>query len=239
MPIREITDPFRLEDIVPYFQPIVDLQHDRVWRYECLARLVTPSEKVYLPNEFLYLIERHNHVQQLTETMFHQSARYFANKHVCWNINVDLSDLKNPSLLNLLKTHLSDPAAATKVSIEVSAKTAMQNIPLLAEVVAQVQELGVGVFVDNVGRVPGNIKSLLAMALRGIKLDGGLIRQYDTNPAVQEYVDYVCEQAAAHKVSVIAEHVEDTTTLEIVERLPIHYAQGFVFSTPKPSLDNI
>ncbi|WP_018984785.1 EAL domain-containing protein [Salinimonas chungwhensis] len=239
MPIREITDPFRLEDIVPYFQPIVDLQHDRVWRYECLARLVTPSEKIYLPSEFLYLIERHNHVQQLTETMFLQSARYFKDKQICWNINVDLSDLKNPALINFLRAQLNDNCDPNEVCIEVSAKTAMQNLTLLAEVVKQVQALGMGVFVDNVGRVPGNIKSLLAMPLRGIKLDGGLIRQYDSNPAVQEYVDYVCEQAAEHKTRVIAEQVEDATTLEIVERLPIQYAQGFVFSRPKPTLDAI
>lgn len=239
MPIREITDPFRLEDIVPYFQPIVDLHHDRVWRYECLARLVTPSDKVYLPSEFLYLIERHNYVQQLTETMFSQSSRYFADKQVCWNINIDLADLQNPALLRVLSAQLSDPSRAAQVSVEVSAKTALHHLSLLNDFIRDSAPLGIGVFVDNVGRVPGNIKSLLSLPLRGIKLDGGLLRQYHSNPAVQEYVDYVCEQAASHKVCVVAEQVEDEATLEVVNSLPIQYAQGYVFSTPKPSLDEI
>ena len=70
MPFREITDNYTLDAIVPYFQPIVDIRSERVWRYECLARLVTPEQRVFLPSDFLYLIERHNHVQQLAEMMF-------------------------------------------------------------------------------------------------------------------------------------------------------------------------
>ena len=40
MPIREISEDFSIDDIVPYFQPIVDLQSQGIWRYECLARLI-------------------------------------------------------------------------------------------------------------------------------------------------------------------------------------------------------
>jgi len=45
MPIREISEDFSIEDIVPYFQPIVDLNSQGVWRYECLARLITQGDK--------------------------------------------------------------------------------------------------------------------------------------------------------------------------------------------------
>ena len=64
MPIREITDSYTLESIVPYFQPIVDIRSEIVWRYECLARLVTPEQRVFLPSDFLYLIERNNHIHR-------------------------------------------------------------------------------------------------------------------------------------------------------------------------------
>ena len=52
MPIREISENFSIEDIVPYFQPIVDLNSQGVWRYECLARLITQGDKTFLPSEF-------------------------------------------------------------------------------------------------------------------------------------------------------------------------------------------
>ena len=77
MPIREISEDFSIEDIVPYFQPIVDLNSQGVWRYECLARLITQGDKTFLPSEFLYLIEREQHVNSLAANMFVQCASYF------------------------------------------------------------------------------------------------------------------------------------------------------------------
>lgn len=236
MPIREITDPFRLEDIVPYFQPIVDLRTDRVWRYECLARLVPEPEKVYLPNEFLYLVERHNYVQQLTETMFAQCSAFFANKNLSWNINLDMADLHNPALIEFFTQHIASQCDPSRICVEVSAQSAIHDLPQMSEFIDKIMPLGINVFVDNVGRVPGNIKRLLGLPLKGIKLDGGLLRHYHTTPAVREYISYVCEQANDCGIAVVAEQVEDLEILEIVHHLPIDYAQGFVFSSPKPTL---
>lgn len=52
MPIREISEAFTIDDIVPYFQPIVDLHSQGVWRYECLARLITQGDKTFCPANF-------------------------------------------------------------------------------------------------------------------------------------------------------------------------------------------
>ena len=133
MPIREITDPFRLEDIVPYFQPIVALRTDRVWRYECLARLIPEPEKVYLPNEFLYLVERHNYVQQLTETMFAQCSAFFANKNLNWNINLDMADVHNPALITFFSQHIDSYCDPTRICVEVSAQSAIHDLSQMNE----------------------------------------------------------------------------------------------------------
>ena len=162
MPIREVTDTFKLDDIVPYFQPIVDLENQRVWRYECLARLITQNDKTFLPSEFLYLLERHNHVHQLTETMFYQSARYFEEVNIPWNINLNASDLSNESLTNKLIAHLADYPNAKRVSVEVSANTALSNQSQLHTFIDRSLHSGLGVFIDNLGASSGNIKNLVS-----------------------------------------------------------------------------
>ena len=86
MPIKEITENFTLDRIVPFFQPIMDLEVGSVWRYECLARLLNENENTFLPNEFLYLVERNNWIHKLTETMMLQSAHYFRHLNMPWNI---------------------------------------------------------------------------------------------------------------------------------------------------------
>ncbi|RDV24209.1 EAL domain-containing protein [Alteromonas aestuariivivens] len=234
MPIQEVTDKVELDNIVPYFQPIIDLHQSRVWRYECLARLVAGKNQTFLPNDFLYLIERHNHVQRLAETMFIQSANYFHNKSVAWNINLNAADIVNEPLINFIFDQLKHYPNPSRVSAEISATTAMQHFDDVQAFVERGLQHGLGVFIDSVGSSPVNTKKLLTLPIRGLKLAGGLIREYKHQAVVREFVDHLCKRAQARSLSLIAEHIEDQTLLDTVHKLPIRYAQGYVFSQPLP-----
>ena len=96
-------------------------------------------------------------------------------------------------------------------------------------------EAGLGVFLDNVGENPGNINAILNMQIKGIKLAGGLISHYEQDDAVQDYVDNLLALCKARAISVVAEHIETDLLLESVNKLPIQYAQGYVFSPPQPT----
>ena len=58
MQVTEVKDSFNLDNVVPFFQPIMDLNNNAVWSYECLARLLTLDQNSFLPKEFLFLVER-------------------------------------------------------------------------------------------------------------------------------------------------------------------------------------
>jgi EAL domain-containing protein (putative c-di-GMP-specific phosphodiesterase class I) len=57
MQVTEVTDSFNLDNVMPFFQPIMDLKSNVVWRYECLALLLTFDQNSYLPTEFLFLVK--------------------------------------------------------------------------------------------------------------------------------------------------------------------------------------
>nr|WP_220100339.1 EAL domain-containing protein [Alteromonas lipotrueae] len=235
VPIRAVSETVSINNIVPYFQPIIDLRSKRVWRYECLARLITAEDKTFLPSEFLYLIEREQHVKALTEAMFCQSARYFRHVQVPWSINISARDLLNESLTNTLLSHLIDYPNPERVSVEISAASALTHPALMQAFVERSTEAGLGVFLDNVGENPGNINAILNMPINGIKLAGGLISHYEKDDAVQDYVDNLLALCQARAISVVAEHIETDLLLESVNKLPIQYAQGYVFSPPQPN----
>ncbi|MAI65546.1 MAG: EAL domain-containing protein [Alteromonas sp.] len=238
MPIREISEDFSIDDIVPYFQPIVDLNSQGVWRYECLARLITHNDKTFLPSEFLYLIEREQHVKTLAASMFLQSASYFHDLNIPWNINISAQDLHNESLIHSLIAELADYPNPRRASIEVSASTALDNPKQLRAFIDKGMHSGLGVFIDNVGSCPGNIKALMNLPVRGIKIAGGLIKHYQQQDAVREYVDHLLMLCEHQGIAVIAEHIENEELLNDVKRLPIKYAQGYIFSPPVAHVAN-
>jgi len=234
VPIREVSDNFTIDNIVPFFQPIIDLKTNRVWRYECLARLITSEDKTFLPSEFLYLVEREQHVQALTETMFSQCLRYFRDLNLPWNINISAADLMNDQLTSTLIAHLANYPNPQRVSVEVSAASALAHPGKLSSFVEHSLDAGLGVFIDNVGNSPGNIKNLLELPIRGIKLAGGLIQNYYQQVEVKEYVNHLINLCNSRSISVVAEHIETDALLDNVNSLPIRYAQGYIFSPPAP-----
>jgi EAL domain-containing protein (putative c-di-GMP-specific phosphodiesterase class I) len=108
MQVTEVTDSFNLDNVVPFFQPIMDLKNNVVWSYECLARLLTFDQNSYLPTEFLFLVERQRSVAQLTQTVFSRSANYFRDINMAWNINLSLSDMTDSNILKFLQSQLED-----------------------------------------------------------------------------------------------------------------------------------
>ncbi|MBU2977325.1 EAL domain-containing protein [Alteromonas sp. C1M14] len=233
MPVREITESYTLDCIVPYFQPIVDMRTERVWRYECLARLVTPQQKIFMPSEFLHLIERNQNIHALAATMFCKSAAYFEDNNIAWNINLNAEDITDPRLLHTLLGQLVDYTNPSRVSVEISAEAALNHHCALKTFIDKSIESGMGVFIDNLGRHSGNIRKLMSLPLRGIKLDGGLLKRLSDSAEVEDFILGICDMAYESHISIVAEHIEDDDTLDKIRHLPIHYAQGFVFSKPK------
>tara|TARA_B110000908_G_C10238611_1_gene444816 strand:- start:876 stop:1154 length:279 start_codon:yes stop_codon:yes gene_type:complete len=77
MQVTEVTDSFSLDNVVPFFQPIIDLKNDVVRSYKCLAQLLTLFQNRFLPRVFLFLVEKQQSVAQLTQAVFSRSASYF------------------------------------------------------------------------------------------------------------------------------------------------------------------
>ncbi|WP_100658629.1 EAL domain-containing protein [Alteromonas flava] len=236
MPIKEVTESFSLDRIVPFFQPIMDRHANSVWRYECLARLINEQEHTFLPNEFLFIVERNNWCSQLTETMLLQCAQYFRHVNIPWNINLDTADLQNPQLIPFIRNALNEYPNRQRISIEITAHAALHYEAELAEFVEQCAALGIGVFIDNLGETPVNVQRLLTLPIHGVKLSGKLINQFNQNSGVQEFVEHICDFAQRHNVNVVAEHIEHEKMLPLLDQLSIRYAQGFLFSRPNASV---
>lgn len=127
MHVCEVSSDYQLENVVPYFQPIMDLQKDVVWGYECLARLIDQGQQVYLPAEFLYLLQKDSCYGDLTRKIFHDSAQYFRNVQVNWSINITEKDVINPQTIGFLQHYLTDYPNAHRVMLEIGASTIFQH----------------------------------------------------------------------------------------------------------------
>ncbi|WP_026376498.1 EAL domain-containing protein [Aestuariibacter salexigens] len=233
MQIREITKTFDVSRVVPYFQPIMDLSNQCVWHYECLARLINDGQQAFLPSDFLYLIERQNQTQLLTESVFSQCLAYFRHATVPWHINLHSQDIVHRDTQNYLFDCLNSYPKRHNIIFEITEQAVIDEPNKVSQFIERCRTLDVGVYIDNIGSVPtNNISRLLELPVEGIKVSGNLTKQMVENKQAADFIDSLCELAAKRHIHVVAEHVEDENVLNSVLKMGFKYAQGYHFSYP-------
>lgn len=233
MQVTEVTDSFNLDNVVPFFQPIMDLQNDAVWSYECLARLLTIDQNIYLPTEFLFLVERQQSVAQLTQTVFSRSASYFRDINMAWNINLSLSDMTDSETLHFLQSQLSDYPNPKRISIEITAQNALVESAKFSHFSEVCSALGINIVIDNFDQQECDLQAILKLPISALKVSATLFDKVASDVSTADFVKKLISAAASNKIKVIAERIECQETLEVVKQLGIKYAQGFYFSQPK------
>ncbi|MEP0354256.1 EAL domain-containing protein [Paraglaciecola sp.] len=231
MQVTEVTDSFSLESVVPFFQPIIDLENNTVWSYECLARLVNLHDNTYLPSQFLFLVERHHTVAQLTETIFKRSASYFRDINMAWNINVSLCDMTDSDIIQFFRSQLSEYPNPNRVSIEITAQNALSEVESFLSFAQMCAEYGVKIIIDHFELSNENVQKILKLPVSAIKVAGSLFESDDGNSIVE--LELLISASRKNGVMLIAEHIEQQDTLKKVRELGLKYAQGFYFSQPK------
>ena len=232
MQTKTAIDNVDVQMIVPYFQPIMDLDENVVWCYESLARLVTSDEQMFLPSEFLSLVEKQQCYGELTRTIFSHSIEYFRHKNAHWSMNIAEQDIVDQDMPHFFNEVLSDYPNASRVTFELPANVVFEQAAAFNRFVLIAKELGAKVMVDHVGMPSGNITNMLSQPIDGIKISGALIAQLEENQSVYDFVYSLQQQATERGLTVVAAHIEDAAILEQVKALGIKYGQGFYFSQP-------
>ena len=103
---RDIRGALAAGQIVPYYQPIVDLETGALVEFEALARWLHPELGVVLPARFIPIAEESALIRELTETILGSACRSALNwpQHIGLAVNLSPSLLKDGSIVARILT---------------------------------------------------------------------------------------------------------------------------------------
>jgi EAL domain-containing protein (putative c-di-GMP-specific phosphodiesterase class I) len=208
MQVTEVKDSFNHDNVVPLFQPIMDVKNNVVWSYECLTRLLTLDQNSYLPTEFLFLVERQQSVAQLTETVFSRSASYFTDINMAWNINLSLSDMTDSHSHKFLQSQLENYPNLKRISIEITAQKALVEPAKFNQFSEICDELGINIVIDNFDQQDCDLQAILTFPISAIKVSAALFDKNADDMATENFIKAHIVSAASNKLEVIAKRVE-------------------------------
>ncbi|QBJ78651.1 EAL domain-containing protein [Aquitalea sp. USM4] len=241
MPIDEIWKALVNDQLVPYFQPIVNIQTRRVIGAEALARWRHPALGVLSPITFVPVMEERGMIRELTELILEKSlyaCRDWLDQGFDLNVSINLSAqlLADPQLTSHLtqKTRLAGLTPAN-LTLEFSESTLRQHWTVADTQLATLRQAGFGVMVDEFGIGVGLTDKLKSSHFSGLKTDRAFVHGAGDNQHLRAILQEALELGQREGLQTIGMGVEDAGDLSVLTELGCTAVQGYICSAPLPA----
>ncbi len=223
--------------IVPYYQPIVDVKSRKIYKYECLARVVDKG-KVISPFVFLGAAGRLGLLTSITKSMINKSFKYFSNKNIKFSINITERDILDGYLVEFIKLkakmHGINP---TNVTFEVLENLTLSNeSDMVNKTIGLVKDYGCDIAIDDFGSENSNFSRLLSLRSDYIKIDAAFVKGCDQDLEKQKIIGAIVQLTKRLGIKSVAEYVSSEPIYETIKHLGVDYAQGYLFGKPEPTI---
>lgn len=223
-------------EIVPWFQPIVELSSGAVVGVESLARWEHPTRGVLEPGEFLPSLFEIRMGSELTRSMVRQSLEALSaagtSDGVDLFVNIAADELRDSTidLTNRIEREVGD---ARHLVLEITEDTAIT----VAGLGASLDDLaghGIGLAIDDFGTGYSSFSVLRDLPVDIVKIDASLLRgERDQAEEILRAISSLCRALGRR---VLAEGVETERDLDLVTEVGIDLAQGYFLGRPAPPL---
>lgn len=228
------------DNIIVYFQPLINNQTMNVDKYECLVRMYDEDDgKIVAPFFFLDVSKKANQYTNLTKIVIQKSFQEFADKDFEFSLNISYEDIDDKYFLPFIELMIKRyKGIASRVVWEILEDEGVQNYEVVFNFINAVKKLGCKVAIDDFGSGYSNFEHLLKMDVDYLKIDASLVKNIVDNQNSYKVVKTIVDFANSLQLKTIAEFVENEKIFELTSDLGVDFSQGYYFSPPlaKPEL---
>lgn len=234
--ILKIQEAVANEDIVAYFQAIVNNSTKKVEKYECLARL-RDDDEIISPYSFLEAARVTGNLSYVTRSLISQSFKKFSETEYEFSINITGEDFLQDYLESyLLKNAQKYNIKPSRVVLEMLEDITTLGSKLIVHQISSLRKKGFKIAIDDFGAEQSNFSRLLEIQPDYLKIDGLFIKNIVDDIKSQLIVDAIVLICKKRGIKIIAEYVHNRAVLEKIEELGIEYSQGYYLGKPSPNL---
>ncbi len=229
------------DELVPYFQPKIDMVTGKVTGSEALVRWHHETEGFVPPDMFIPIAEQTGLIKQLTywvvDKAIHQCARWRREGiEVDVSINLSVRNLQDPSLVEYIAKIISMCGVQPEwIVFEITESAIMTSPADARNTLDNLDKMGVGLSIDDFGTGHSSLAYLKQLPVKEIKIDKSFVTDMlkDDNDAV--IVRATVDLAHNLGLKVVAEGVETKDVMDMLEILDCDTIQGYYISPPMPA----
>jgi sensor c-di-GMP phosphodiesterase-like protein len=232
-------------EIVPFFQPTIDIKTGKLIGAEVLARWRRPDGTMVSPANFIPLAERSGLIYPMTRALMKRTVFEVGDAHLNrpkLNVafNLYAGHFANDTIIRDIETIFAkSKISLSQIVLEVTEREPLPDLDLARQIIEQLQKRGIRVAIDDVGTGHGGLSYIMKLGVDAIKIDKLFIDAISTERYSQAIIETLLELARTMNMEVIAEGVESFDQVEYLRRKGVHQAQGYVFAPPLPATSYI
>ncbi|NOZ91032.1 MAG: EAL domain-containing protein [Epsilonproteobacteria bacterium] len=235
--IKRIKEAIKDNRFVPYFQPIKDNKSQEITKYEALVRMIDKKGDVVPPFCFLDIAKKAKLYPTITRAVIDKTLDMFIDypEYSC-SINLSTEDIMNSATRTYIYGKLQNYPHPKNIIFEITESEEITDFKTVNSFIKKVREYGVGISIDDFGTGYANFGYILSLDVDYIKIDGGLIKNIDTDKDSHIVVEAIIAFTKKLGAKTIVEFVCNQEVQNEVLSLGADYSQGYFIGKPKATL---
>ncbi|MFN2300868.1 MAG: EAL domain-containing protein [Gammaproteobacteria bacterium] len=232
------------DELVLYYQPLVDVRDGRIVGAEALLRWNRPDHGVVAAGEFIRIVEQSGLILSIGMWVLSEAcrqARAWSDRFgFALPVSVNLSALqfRQHGLVETIAGAFGEAGLDPQcLEIELTETVVMQDATLTIETVNRLRELGVHFAIDDFGTGYSSLSYLKRFPIDRVKIDRSFVRDLADKPDDTALINAIIGMARSLRMEVIAEGVETPEQRDYLRQQDCFLMQGYLFSRPVPAAE--
>jgi len=222
-----------------HFQPIFNLAGD-VFSTEALIRWPQADGTMIPPDEFIPLAEQSYLIREITRWVVASGLERLKHWHAIGHaiklqVNISPQDLVEFSFVEFIKQQLLEKdIAPALLTLEITENAIIRNQVRSFNMLSELHQMGVNISLDDFGTGFSSLSLINKLPLSQLKIDHSFVSDMDTKQKRLAIVQSTVDLGKNMSLEVIAEGVENSNQIEILDLLGCEYIQGNYLAEPMP-----
>jgi len=223
------------DELVPCFQPVVELHTGRLAGFEVLARWRDPQLGLILPPNFIALADENGHIGQLMHQTLRKAFKLapILPEPLVLAVNVSPTQLHDLTL----PTQIRDAAELAgfplePVVIEITESALANDLVQAQKIARELKEMGCKIALDDFGTGFSSLCHLQALPFTELEVDRSFVSSMTNTRESRKIVAAIVGLGHSLGLVTVAEGVETEEQAEMLLCLGCEMGQGWLYGRP-------
>ena len=226
------------EEFQIYYQPIVKLDSDEVYKAEALIRWHHPQHNLLLPEDFIPISEETLFINKIGDWVFKQTAslakKWRESIHHEFQISINISAVQFDRQIEIYWRDFleSQTIEGNSICLEIGKAFLTSGKGSVAEKLREFHKSGVEISLDDFGSNHSSLTYIRKLDIDYLKIGQSYVDNLTLEAANVDVCAAIIIMAHRLGIKVIAEGIETEKQRSLLKSIGCDYGQGFLFSQP-------